>query len=109
MAAARNLLKSIEILEKEKAIPPTRLGIGLHAGEAVVGNVGSEARRQYSVSGNVVIVAARIEQLNKEYGSQLLVSGEVLRGAGETPPANAALGRVTVKGREEPVELYRLA
>ncbi len=109
LAAARDLLSKIKSLGDSGKIPTTRLGIGLHAGEAVVGNIGSQARRQYSVSGNVVIVAARIEQLNKEYGSQLLVSGEVLRGAGETPPAHAALGRVTVKGREEPVELYRLA
>lgn len=109
LAAARNLLNATRTLEAKGAIPPTRLGIGLHAGDAVVGNIGSQARRQYSVSGNVVIVAARIEQLNKEYGSQLLVSREVLHAAGETPPADAALGRVTVKGREEPVELYRLA
>jgi adenylate cyclase len=109
LAAARSLLQQIERLSGSGAIPPTRVGIGLHAGEAVVGNIGSQARRQYSVSGNVVIVAARIEQLNKRYGSQLLVSSEVLRGAGEAAPAQAALGQVAVKGRDEPVELYRLA
>lgn len=109
LAAARHLLKSLEVLEKKGEIPPTRIGIGLHAGEAVVGNIGSQARRQYSVSGNVVILAARIEQLNKQYGSQLLVSAEVLRAAGEAPPAQGALGPVTVKGRDQPVELYRLA
>jgi adenylate cyclase len=108
LAAARDLFTEVETLWKKGIIPPTRLGIGLHAGEAVVGNIGTEARRQYSVSGNVVIVAARIEQLNKDYGSQLLVSAEVLRAAGEAPPADGALGRVRVKGRDEPVELYRL-
>ncbi|HEX7054559.1 MAG TPA: adenylate/guanylate cyclase domain-containing protein [Burkholderiales bacterium] len=109
LAAARALLARIKRLSRRGAIPPTRVGIGLHAGEAVVGNIGSEARRQYSVSGNVVIVAARIEQLNKEYGSQLLVSAEVLRAAGEVPPEDGALGPVRVKGRDAPVELYRLA
>lgn len=108
LAAARALLDRIKGLCESGALPPTRLGIGLHAGEAVVGNIGSAARRQYSVSGNVVIVAARIEQLNKDYGSQLLASAEVLRAAGEPPPADGALGRVMVKGRDEPVELYRL-
>jgi adenylate cyclase len=108
LAAARQLLRKVKTLEEEGAIPPTRLGIGLHAGEAVVGNIGSPARRQYSVSGNVVILAARIEQLNKAYGSQLLASAEVLHAAGEPPPADGALGRVTVKGRDQPVELYRL-
>jgi adenylate cyclase len=109
LAAARSLLLRVETLSESEAIPPTRIGIGLHAGEAVVGNIGSPARRQYSVSGNVVILAARIEQLNKQYGSQLLVSAEVLRAAGEPPPAQGALGAVIVKGRDEPVELYRLA
>jgi adenylate cyclase len=109
LAAARSLLRQIASLSESSVIPPTRVGIGLHAGEAVVGNIGSQARRQYSVSGNVVILAARIEQLNKPYGSQLLCSAEVLRGAGEVAPAHAALGPVTVKGRDEPVELYRLA
>ena len=109
LAAARELLRKIGELNEKGGIPETRVGLGLHAGEAVVGNIGTQSRRQYSVSGNVVIVAARIEQLNKEYGSQLLVSAEVLRAAGETPPPGASLGAVTVKGREEPVSLYRLA
>jgi adenylate cyclase len=109
LAAARQLLAAIGELSRDGVIPPTRLGIGLHAGEAVVGNIGGEARRQYSVSGNVVILASRIEQLNKEYGSQLLVSAEVLRGAGEPLAGDRSLGPVTVKGRDEPIELYRLA
>jgi adenylate cyclase len=61
------------------------------------------------VSGNVVIIAARIEQLNKTYGSQLLVSQEVLHAAGEGTAGAVPLGPVTVKGRDEPVEIFRLA
>ena len=109
LAAARELLRQVTGLSERNIIPPTRVGIGLHAGEAVVGNIGSQARQQYSVSGNVVILAARIEQLNKDYGSQLLVSAEVLRAAGEDASQAVALGPVAVKGRDEPVALYRLA
>src|SRR4030095_16314608 len=58
-------------------IPPTRLGIGIHYGEAITGNIGTELRKQYSIVGNVVIQASRIEQLNKTFKSQLLVSREV--------------------------------
>lgn len=109
LAAARELLERTRKLSEEGSIPPTRIGIGLHAGEAVVGNVGAPARQQYSVSGNVVILAARIEQLNKDYGSQLLASAEVLRAAGEDPAKAAALGPVRVKGRDAPIEIFKLA
>ena len=90
-------------------IPPIAIGIGLHAGEAVSGNIGSALRKQYSITGNVVILASRIEQLNKDYGSQILASGEVLAAAGEPARGHQALGPVQVKGREQPIEIYRLA
>jgi adenylate cyclase len=61
------------------------------------------------VTGEVVILASRIEQLNKVYGSQLLVSAEVLQDAEEAPPPGSALGPVKVRGRDTPVEIYRLA
>jgi len=109
LAAARELLAAVQALAAAGRIPAMSIGIGLHAGEAVTGNIGSEARQQYSVTGEVVILASRIEQLNKVYGSQLLVSAEALRDAGETPSAASGLGPVKVRGRDEPIELYRLA
>lgn len=109
IAAARELVAGIGRLAQAGRIPPIGIGIGLHAGEAVSGNVGSAARKQYSITGNVVVIASRIEQLNKTYGSQILASREVLEAAGEDPSAHASLGPVRVKGREAPVELYQLA
>ena len=109
LGAARELLAAMKALSDSGRIPATRIGIGLHAGEAVSGNIGSPARQQYSVSGNVVILASRIEQLNKDYGSQLLVSAEVLREAGEPLGGAEPMGAVQVKGRDEPIEIYRLA
>ncbi len=80
--AVLSAVEIIDTLNKEIAsgmIPETRLGIGMHYGEAVTGNIGSSVRKQYSITGNVVIMASRIEQLNKKYNSQLLISKEVLQ------------------------------
>jgi adenylate cyclase len=109
LTSARELLVALKTLSDSGRIPATRIGIGLHAGEAVSGNIGSQTRQQYSISGNVVILASRIEQLNKDYGSQLLVSAEVLREAGGGDHGAKSLGLVQVKGRDEPIEIYRLA
>jgi adenylate cyclase len=109
LSAARELLAAVKALSDSGRIPATRIGIGLHAGEAVTGNIGSQARQQYSISGNVVILASRLEQLNKDYGSQLLVSAEVLRAAGEEGRGAEPLGAVQLKGHDEAIEVYRLA
>ena len=109
VAAARDLVAKVKELADAGRIPAATVGIGLHAGEAVTGNVGSALRKQYSITGNVVILASRIEQLNKDYGSQLLISGEVLQACGEQGAGAVPLGPVRVKGREEPLEIYRLA
>lgn len=98
LAAARELVERIR---------QVKIGIGLHAGDVVTGNVGSESRKQYSVTGNVVILASRIEQLNKEFNSQVLVSREVLDRSGDQ--SATALGPIHVKGREQPIEIFRVA
>ncbi len=109
IAAARALVTAIGQLAQAGRIPPITIGIGLHAGDAVCGNVGSALRKQYSITGNVVILASRIEQLNKVYGSQILASSEVLASAGEQAGGAVALGPVRVKGRADPITLHRLA
>jgi len=108
VAAARELVAHVKALSEAGKIPPTRIGVGLHAGEAVTGNVGTAVRKQYSITGEVVVLASRIEQLNKDYGSQILISGEVLRAAAGQASGAVPLGPVRVKGREEPIEIYRL-
>jgi adenylate cyclase len=109
VAAARALVAEIGALGAAGHIPPVKIGVGVHAGDAVTGNVGSEQRKQYSITGEVVIFASRIEQLNKQFGSQILISGEVLQRCGDQGAGAVPLGPVKVKGRESAIEIFRLA
>lgn len=106
--AGREILRRLESEASAGNIPPTRIGIGLHAGMAMTGNVGSPVRREYTVMGGVVNVASRIEQLNKTYGSAFLVSEAVAAEMESLPEDARDLGPVEIRGLERPVRIYRL-
>ncbi len=108
-AAAREIVEMVETKNQSGEIPHTRVGIGLHAGKVVAGNVGTDVRKQYSITGNTVITAARIEQLNKTLDSQLLISKEVYRELTDQQSLPQEFTKVQVKGRVEEVELLKIA
>jgi adenylate cyclase len=106
--ASVRLLQTLEEARDRGALRATRIGIGIHSGEVVIGNVGTAECQQNSISGSVVILAARIEQMNKEFDSQLLVSEEVIRSSGRQEDATC-LGAVSLKGWQKPISIFKLA
>jgi adenylate cyclase len=109
VAAAREILERVAAMNAFGAGEPTRVGIGLHAGPVLAGNVGSALRKEYTIIGDTVNLASRIEALNKQFSSTLLISEEVWREAGDDVAGAERLGPVAVKGKDEPVPVYRLA
>ena len=81
--------------------------LGLHTGQALVGSVGSIERLQYTGMGDTVNVASRLEGLNKQFGTTVLVS-EAIRARCLQRFAFRALGKVTLKGRSEELQVYEL-
>jgi adenylate cyclase len=110
--AGLELIRRIDRLARGGRVPETRIGLGLHAGPAIVGNIGAAHREEYTVIGDVigdvVNVASRVEALNKPLGSQMLVTEEVWREATRGVTASPR-EPIQIRGRETPAKILQLA
>ena len=110
--ACRAALAVIEAASAEtstwsNAGPAIRTRIGLHCGEAIVGNVGSSDRMNYTALGATVNLASRLETMNREIGTEILVSAAIVERIGDRFLVER-VGTTALKGFAEPVEVFAL-
>ena len=108
-AALQSLEKLFE-LQKEfaaKGLPMIDIGIGLNSGEVSAGNMGSKTVRSYTVMGDAVNLASRLEGINKEYGTRIVISEFTFEQV-KNGFACREIDWVRVKGKTKPVKIYEL-
>jgi adenylate cyclase len=100
-------LRDLQADWKRRGMPMFEIGIGINSGPAVVGNMGSLERLQYTALGDTTNVASRLEGLGKVYGTPIVI-GETTRGEAGSAFNYRELDRVALKGRGEPLVVYEL-
>jgi adenylate cyclase len=103
----RDRLGELEDRWRELAGASLRIGIALHTGQAVVGNIGSPRKMDYTVIGDTVNLASRLQDLTKEYGVSVLISGTTQARVKHMCRVRP-LGPMEVRGRRQPVDLYEV-
>lgn len=100
-------LKEWNMERKSQGKPEIKIGIGLHCGEVFTGNIGFEDRMEYTVIGDAVNTASRIESLCKQFQAEFLISEEVYQKVKENIKVEK-LSPVEVKGKEKALQIYKV-
>jgi adenylate cyclase len=110
LTACVEMRKGLSTLNEKRIArgePPLMIGMGLHAGPAISGTIGSDERMEYTVIGNTVNTASRIEASTKAFGTDLLVTDDVIAKLGENFILDFA-GAAEVKGRSDAIKMYKV-
>lgn len=108
--AAVGMMKRLKILQakwEKQGYPFVNIGIGVHSGMVTVGNMGSEKRFDYTVIGDSVNAASRLEGLNKEHKTNIIIS-EVTKNKLTLQVPTRPLGDVLVKGKNVPIKIFEV-
>ena len=108
LASGHAMLAAVDQWNAARPAQAMRVGIGIHIGDAVTGTVGSPQRKEYTVIGDTVNLAARLEQLTKETGAKLLISSSMHEATLGVDGATD-LGPLAIRGYDEAVRVWRVA
>jgi adenylate cyclase len=109
--AALDMVAELEAMQaqwRRDGVPALDIGIGINTGPMIVGNMGSASRFNYTVLGDAVNLASRIESLNKAYGTNILLSEHTYERVKDDFANVREIDQVRVRGRAQPVRLYEL-
>ncbi|MGH7889042.1 MAG: CHASE2 domain-containing protein, partial [Thermodesulfobacteriota bacterium] len=109
--AALFMLENLDKLNLEwekRDWPHISVGIGINTGEAIVGNMGTDMRFEYTAIGDTVNLASRLEGLNKLYGSEIIISKSTLDNVDSSQFFVRELDLAQVKGKEQPIAIFEL-
>lgn len=104
--AMRRRLASFNAGQRESAQPEIRIGMGIHCGRLVAGTIGGKSRMEYTVIGDTVNTAARIQEYNKQWGTDILISEAVKSVVPDV--AVADMGEVAIRGKDATMRLYKV-
>ena len=109
MAALENQSRLVELRQEfvRMGLPPVHARIGINTGEMIIGNMGSSQRFDFTVIGDSVNLASRLEGAGKEYGTPILIAEETYSRALDKVEARE-LDLLRVKGKDKPVRIYEL-
>ncbi len=113
----RAVITALEMVEELRKLnerlvasgyPELKIGIGINTGEAIIGNMGTDMRFDYTAIGDTVNLASRLEGLNKIYGTNIIISSSTFDALNKEEFNTRELDLIKVKGKQEPVRIYEV-